>query len=121
MQDYATMAAFVNSNALQQITSIEHVTNSGQQRVDLLNEGLGGFSPGPGDCEINIGFVVPIGGPEENFQAICARGEYVDLQIFQGPLSFAGRGKFLTVRVNRSTNQSLEGTINWLGELKPYE
>jgi len=121
LQDYAQLKLFYNSNPLTQCTSLEHVTNSGQQRVDLLETGLAGFTPGSGDCEINFGYAVPIGGPEENFQAACCVGEYVDLQFFQGSLSYAGRGKIITNRVSQSTNQSVEGTVNWVGEMKPFE
>lgn len=116
LQDYATLQVFVNGNALQQVTSAEMVANSGQVRVDLLNEGMSGFSPGSGDREVNVGFVVPIGGPEEDYMGMSDRGEYVQMQVFQGTDQYVGNGKFQNVRISRSVNQTLEGTFSWLGE-----
>jgi hypothetical protein len=121
LQDYAKLAILYNGNALTQLTSLEHETNSGQQRIDLLNEGLSGFTPGSGDCTINIGYAVPIGGAEATFQEDCASGTYVTLQMFQGVKSYIGRGKILNNKVSQSTNNPVEGTCQWLGELKPIE
>lgn len=120
-QDYIKLAIFYNSNALTQITSISHTTESGQQRVDLLNEGVGGFTPGSGSCEIEVGFVVPIGGLEDTFQEDCANGTYVTLQIPIGPKDYIGRGKLMNVKISQSTGAVTEGTWTWTGQLKPIE
>lgn len=118
LQDYARLGVFYNSNALTQLTSIGLTTNSGQQRIDLLNEGLAGFTPGSGDCTVDIGFVVPIGGTEDTFQEDCATGTFVTLQIPIGRKSYIGRGKIQSVHVSQATNANVEGTFNWMGELK---
>jgi hypothetical protein len=121
IQDYANLSIFYNGNALTQITSISHTTESGQQRVDLLNEGVGGFTPGSGSCEIEVGFVVPIGGLEDTFQEDCANGTYVTLQIPIGSKDYIGRGKLMNVKISQSTGAVTEGTWTWTGQLKPIE
>ena len=121
LQDYSKLSAFVDQNYLIQITQISVSTESGQQEVDLLNEGLGGFTPGSGRVRINLGYVVPIGGPEFNFQAAAANGTYHTLQVPLGPLTSAGTGKFTEDEFSQSTNASTEGTCTWVGELKPVE
>lgn len=121
LQDYSKLAVFINGNLLSQVTSINHVTNSGNIRIDLLNEGLAGFTPGSGDCTLELGFVVPAGGPEENFQGICQAREFVDVQVSLGSLDYAGRGKFENVNVSQSVNASVEGTVSWTGEFAPFE
>lgn len=121
LQDYARLVCWYNGNALVQVTSVSHVTNSGQERVNLLNEGLAGFTPGSGDCEIEIGYAVPIGGPEHTAQEDCAEGTYVTLQLSVGPLSYVGRGKILNNRINQSAAGAVEGSFSWLGELRAFE
>ncbi len=117
--DYARLAVFYNSNALTQVTSIALNTESGQQRVDLLNEGLGGWTPGSGSVSIEIGFVIPIGGQEDEFQEDCANGTYVTMQIPVGRKSYIGKGKVTSVKISQSTNASTEGSLTFEGELKP--
>lgn len=117
-QDFAKLVLFYNGNLLTQLTSVALNTNSGQQRVDLLNEGLSGFTPGSGDVTIDVGFVVPIGGTEDTFQEDCAEGAFVTLQVGVGKKSYIGRGKLMSCNISQSTNANVEGTFNWVGELK---
>lgn len=117
--DHARLALFVDQTYAVEITSLGITTNSGQNRVDLLNEGLAGFTPGSGDCTLDIGFAVPIGGQEFPWQQKCAQGAYVSMQLIIGGQQYLGNGKLLTVSINQSVNASVEGTANWLGELKP--
>jgi|GEM_PF-2442800 len=121
LQDYAKIPVFYNGTKLIQITSVKMTMNSGQQRVDLLNEGLGGFTPGSGDVSIELGFVIPIGGPEANFQQDCDLGKYVTFQVGIGRLSYIGRGKILSVDMSQSTNASSEGSLSWVGQKKSIE
>jgi hypothetical protein len=121
LQDYAQKKAFYNGSPITQITSVSMTTNSGNVRVDLLNEGLGGFTNGTGDVTIEIGFAVPIGGTEFTFQQDAANHEFVDLQVFIGRLSYTGRGKIESCQISQSTGAAIEGTFTWLGELKPFE
>lgn len=117
-QDYAGLSVFYNGNLLEQVTSISFTTTSGQQRVELLNKGVGGFTPGSGATEVEIGFVVPIGGTEDEFQQDCVNGTFVTLQIPIGDKDFIGKGKIMEVKISQSTNAVTEGTFSWTGPLK---
>jgi hypothetical protein len=119
--DYARLAVYVDGSLVQQITSISMTTNSGNQRVDLLNEGLGGFTPGSGDVTIELGFVIPIGGTEEEYQEKCANKDWVTMQVPVGRKDYIGRGKIDTVSISQSVNSSVEGSLTWIGEIAPLE
>lgn len=121
LQDHARLAIFVDQTVTIEVTSIQMTTNSGQQRVDLLNEGLAGFTPGSGDVSLQISFAVPKGGQEYPWQQKCANGEYVSMQLILGATQYVGLGKFMDVSINQSVNASVEGTANWLGELRPLQ
>lgn len=119
--DHATLALFVDQTYQVEITSIEMTTNSGQQRVDLLNEGLGGFTPGSGDVSINIGFAIPIGGQDFPWQQKCAFGTLVTMQIIIGSEQYEGTGKLMDVSISQSVNSNAEGTASWVGQLSQLE
>lgn len=121
LSDYARPGTFYQGNPLTQVTSLSHVTNSGNQRVDLLTEGLGGFTPGPGDCTIEVGFAVPTGGLEEDFQQDCANRAFVTMQFSIGGQYYIGQGKIDTVSISGSVGSNTEGSFTWIGELKPFE
>lgn len=121
LNDYARLACLYNGNPLTQLTSLNLTTNSGQQRVDLMNEGLGGFTPGPGDVTIEVGFAVPIGGTEDEFQEDCANGAFVTLQVPIGRKDYIGLGKIMNVSISGSTGANVEGTFSWTGELKALQ
>jgi hypothetical protein len=120
-QDYAKITTFADQQYLQQLTSVSHVTDSGQQPVNLLNEGLGGFTPGSGSCTIKLGFAIPIGGTEYPYQQKSANGDYVVFQIGCGAVGYIGQGKILNVEIGQSVGAASEGSCEWHGELKPME
>jgi hypothetical protein len=120
LQDYAQLKGFYNGSPITQITSLGIQTESGIIRVELM-EGLGGFSSGSGAVSIEVGFSVPIGGMEFEFQQDCANEAYVDFQVFIGRHSYAGRGKLESVNITGSTGSATEGTFTWTGEIKPFE
>jgi hypothetical protein len=121
LQDGAKLAYFYNGNLLEWITSLDISTDSGQNKIDLLNQGLGGFTPGSGLVTISVGFAVPIGGTEDDFQQDCANGTYVTSQVVCGKKSYIGRGKLMSCKISQSVNGSTEGSFEWTGELKPFE
>jgi hypothetical protein len=121
LSDYARPTAFYNGSPITQLTSLGMTTNSGQQRVDLLGEGLAGFTPGPGDVTISVGFAVPVGGLEFDYQQDCAAGEYVTMQFSLGRQYYIGQGKIQSVEASGSTGANTEGSFEWMGELKPFE
>ena len=120
-QDYAKLSTFADQQSLNQLTSVSHKTDSGQQPVNLLNEGLGGFSPGSGSVTMDLAFAIPIGGTEYPYQQKCANGDYVVFQIGVGSVGYIGRGKILNVEVGQDTGSASHGTAQWHGELKPFE
>lgn len=115
-QDYAKLPVFIDGTHITQLTSVEYEIDGGQQRVDLLHEGLGGFTPGSGSVTINIGYAVPIGGLEYPYLKRIAAGQYVDMQIGVGSEAYAGRGKIMSSRLSQSVNSSVEGTMTFVGE-----
>lgn len=121
LQDYGKLGCFYNGSLLQQITSIHLVTDAGLIPVDILNEGLGGFTPGSGKVTLAIGFVVPVGGTEETFQEDCANQKFVTIQVPIGSKAYIGNGKLLNVEIGQTTNASVEGTFNWMGEISPLQ
>lgn len=118
LQDYGRLPVFYNGAAITQLTSVEATFNSGQNKVDLLNEGLGGFTPGSGEVTIRIGIAMPIGGTEYAYIENTVDGAFVDLQLGLGAKAYAGRGKIMNSSLHQSVNASVEGTIEWLGEFK---
>jgi hypothetical protein len=121
LNNYARLPVFYNGVYLKQLTSVGMTTNSGIQRVDLLNEGLGGFTPGSGDVSVALGFAIPIGGTEVEYQQDAANENFVTLQIGVGKKSYIGTGKIETVELSQSVSANAEGSCNWVGELKPLE
>jgi hypothetical protein len=116
LQDHARLAVFVDQTYQVEITSIEMTTNSGQQRVDLLNEGLGGFTPGSADVTLRLGFAVPVGGQEFPFQQRASDGDFVTMQVIVGGEQYSGLGKIMDVAISQSVNGNTEGTLTWLGQ-----
>jgi len=120
LQQYAQLKLFINGTPVIQLTSLSKTTNGGKQRIDLLNEGLSGFTIGSGDVTIEIGYVVPSGGQEIEYDRMAASDEFVDLQMFQGRQKYVGRGQVESNRTSQSVNAAVEGTCTWMGELKPF-
>jgi hypothetical protein len=120
-QDFATLKAFYDGQPMVYVTSISHVINSGQIRVDLIEVGLAGWTPGSGDCTIEIGYPVLLTGTEFPYKTDAANGRYVTLQISEGDTYYIGMGKIQTASSSQSANASTEGTFTWTGELKPME
>lgn len=117
LQDYARIKIFIDGTELVQVTSVRYRTESGNQPVNLLNEGLGGFTPGSGMSSIEIGYAIPLGGQEHKFQQNCANREYVTIQLVIGGETFVGTGKYETTEVSQSASASVEGSASWMGEL----
>lgn len=118
LQNYARLPVFMDQQALTQLTSVSISWESNRQQVDLLNEGLGGFTEGSGLCTIQLGYAVPISGPEADFIGGCVDSTFHDMQIGIGPKDYVGRGKINTTEISQSVNASVEGTLTWVGEFK---
>jgi hypothetical protein len=121
LQEYAQLTVFINGQNVQQLTSVERTTDSGQQRVELLNEGLGGFTPGSGSVTISLGFAIPIGGTEFDYDGLCVDGSYVTMQVSEGSKSYVGTGKITNVSLSQNVGAASEGTLEWTGQFKKAE
>ncbi len=119
--EYARLPLFINGAYIRQLTSLELTFNSGQQRVDLLNEGFAGFTPGSGDVTVRVGFAVPIGGVEYPYMKDLVSGSFAEVQVGVGAEVYAGKGKFTELSLNQSVNASLEGSGTWVGQLAAPE
>ena len=119
--EYARLPLFLDGTHITQLTSVEAEWDSGQQRVDLLHEGLGGFTPGSGSVNVNVGFAVPIGGVEYPYIKRLHAGQYVDVQLGIGADVLAARGKIMSARVSQSVNASVEGSCSIMCEFNPAE
>lgn len=121
LNDYAKLVLFMDGTNITQLTSVEAEWDSGQQPVNLLVEGLGGFTPGSGSVNVTIGYAVPIGGLEYAYLKKLVQGAYIDLQLGVGSEAYAGRGKIMTSRIGQSTGASVEGTATWSGQFSAPE
>ncbi len=119
--EFARLSLFYDGEALVDITSVQATWNSGQQRVDLMTVGLGGFTPGSGDTTIAVGFAIRIGGLEKDYVSDNNNGRLVSLQVNIGNQYYIGQGKLQDVDVSGSAGANTEGTFNWMGELKALE
>lgn len=115
------LIAFYNGVRLKKLTSLSLTTESGQQRIDLMNEGLGGFSSGSGSVTIEIGYAIPISGTEVPYQQDNAAGNFVTMQVQEGPVSYIGTGKVTNNGSSQSVGAATEGTASWTGELAPMK
>lgn len=121
LTDFAKLAVFVDGGYIQYITSCELAADAQNQRIDVLNEGLAGYSGGSGVVTINLGFVVPIGGLEVDYWGKCVRKEYVEFQVWVGGQKYAGKGKINTCNISQQVNSPTDGTMTWEGEFRPLE
>lgn len=121
LQDYAVLKVFLDGQELKQVTSVRKITRSGIQAVNLLTEGLGGFTSGAGSIGVEIGFAVPRGGTEYPYQQKCANEEFVTIQFVSGADVYVGTGKLEEVEIGQSTNANTEGSANFMGELRPFD
>lgn len=119
--DYAQLKGFYNGSPITQITSLSINTEAGNQRVELMGEGLGGWTSGVGSITIEVGFVIPIGGQEFDFQQDCALRAFVTLQVDVGGHTYAGVGKIESVNISQGTSATTEGSFTWSGEFKAFD
>lgn len=121
MVDFARQVVFMGGQEVKVAESFEFKTESGEQPVLILNEGLGGFSPGAGQCTISGTLYVPVGGFEVPVQQWCAEGLYCEIQYGLGPVAYLAEGKFTEVTISGSTNEPVKVQFTWIGEKKAME
>jgi hypothetical protein len=120
-QDYATGIVLIDGRKLVQVESWNTEIESGQQPVVLLNEGLGGFTPGGGQTNIGLTVFVPIGGFEEPIDDWTVEGSYHTIQIGLGPKAQVTRGKFMNVKIGQSTGDAVKFETQFVGEKKAFK
>ncbi len=116
LQAFARLPLFIAGTYQRYITSVQAEWDSGQQRVDVLNEGLAGFTPGSGAVTITIGYAVPIGGLEYDDVSNVVDGTIVPIQLGVGAKSYAGNGVMTNTGISQNVGASVEGTVTWIGE-----
>jgi hypothetical protein len=120
-QDYAVPKLFLNGGPITQITKVTRMVDAQNQPVNLMIEGLGGWSPGAGMSRLEWEAPPPIGGPEFDYEGMCARKDYVEMQLFLGGGSVASLGKIQSVQTEGSVGNPSSMTIVWEGPLQPTE
>ncbi len=120
-QDYALVKLFLNGAPVTQITKVTRMLDAQNQPIMLMNEGLGGWSPGSGISSIEWDVPIPIGGSEFDYEGMNQRREYVDMQVFVGSRSVASRGKIQTVQTEGAAGSPSSMSIKWEGAFEPTE
>lgn len=121
LQDFAEVGLLLDGNPLELISECRLNTESGNQTIDVIKQGLAGFSSGPGRCTITLSYPIPIGGTEYPYQKKCANKEYVTAQFFRADGDYIGTGKLQNCDEGQSTGSPTDGKVEWVGELKPYK
>ena len=119
-QDGAMMFVLLDGRECDQITSVSMKTDGGKIPIWTLKGGLTGFSPGPGKVELSIGYAVKVGGFEEPFQVYVATLGVHTMQVGIGPHAYVGQGEFMVDTLGQSAQSSVEGSVDWMGEKKPF-
>jgi hypothetical protein len=115
------MVTFLDGNEIKLAESFEHETDAGQIPVLVLNEGLVGFTPGAGQCNLSGTIKVPIGGFEDNIQKWAVEGSYHVFQTGIGKNSVINKGKFTNVKLSQSVGQDAQISYTFVGEKKAFE
>jgi hypothetical protein len=118
---YARTAVALDGTWLKYLTSASMSTDAGKTPINLLEEGLSGFSPGSGSVTVTLSYAIPVGGQEYPFQQKATRDEDVQLQIRWGAEQYAALGQITTDEKTRNTDSPTEGTVTWVGVLDELE
>lgn len=118
---YGQAKLHFRGNPINKIASCSWEGDAGLQPVNLMNEGLDGFSIGSGSSTIKWSFPIPQTGPEHPYRQAFINKEDVDLQYTSGAESYAATGKLTNYEESQSDNEVLTGNCTWLGPLAPFE
>ncbi len=119
LQNYAVTKLFYNGSPITQITRNSRAIAMNNQAIQLMNEGLGGFTDGSPEVRLEWDAPVPIGGPEFDYEGDATARAFVDMQYFIGAKSYAGRGKLESVNTEQSAGTPTSMSVVWVGEVKP--
>ena len=115
MDDHATLKFFYNGAPVK-ILRISRSLNANNQPIMVIGEGLVGFADGSGESSMEWDCRIPIGGTEFNFEGDLVNKAFVDLQLFIGSRSFAGRGKLQTVNTTQEAGDTSRVSCTWQGD-----
>jgi hypothetical protein len=121
LEKFARAALSLDGTWLRFITSLSMVTDGGKTPINLLEEGLAGFSIGSGSVTITAGYALPMAGQEYPFQQKVTRDEDVQAQLRWGAEQYVGLGQLTNDEKNRNVDSPTEGTVNWTGVLDEME
>lgn len=120
MEDHATLKLFYNGAPVK-LLRVNRAVNANNQPILVIGEGLVGFADGSGECTMDWDCRIPIGGTEFDFEGDLVRKAFVDLQLFVGSRSYAGRGKLQTVTTTQEAGDSSRVSSSWQGQFTPTE
>lgn len=118
---YGQAKLHYNGNPVNKITSASWRGESGLQPVNLMNEGLDGFSIGSGMSTIEWSGPIPKEGPEHSYRRDFTEHRDVEMQYTSGAESYAAVGKIITYEESQSDNEVLSFTATWQGRLQPFD
>lgn len=114
---YGQAKLHFRGNPVNKLTSASYRAESGLQPVNLMNEGLDGFSIGSGMVTLEWSGPIPATGTEHPYGTAHASHEDVDMQYTRGAESYAGTGKLMSYEETQSDNEVLTFTCTWQGRL----
>ncbi len=121
MQDFALLKLFYNGSPITMITRIKRMVNANNVPIQVLGEGLAGYTDGSGECTMDWDAPIPIGGTEFDYEGDCTAKNFVDMQIFVGRRSYAGRGKLQSAETSQEQGAAATIAVSWTGAFTPTE
>ena len=115
-KDFAKVRCWIDGDFAIQLLSVSLRTDAGNIPVNLMNEGLAGFTDGSGSQSISITYAIPRSGMEFNFQRACVERGYHSIQISVAGQAGVFRGKFSDNEISQSADSATQGTVNFVGE-----
>lgn len=120
MEDHALLKLFYNGAPVK-ILRVNRAVNANNQPILVIGEGLVGFADGSGECTMDWDCRIPIGGTEFDFETDLVSKAFVDLQLFVGSRSYAGRGKLQSVNTSQEQGDMARVNCTWQGDFKATE
>ena len=117
MAKYAKGSIFVKGKLMAQATGIEAEHRSGGQRVETIELGFAGRSPGAKGATVTIDLVVPASGEEEDFVKVMNDDEEIEIVIAGAGKKKIFKGFIDTTRESYRVNTVSARTV--VGDCKP--
>jgi hypothetical protein len=116
-QDYLVrIPVFVNSQPIDDVTSVEATLDTGITEVFTTTKGFAGFASGAKVVNIRVNLAVPLGAAlQKTLWNYAHNEEWVTVQIGVGVGDFASNGKIKTKGLSNSVNNPVESSFEWTG------